>query len=414
MATKRRDKNRIVLKTGESYRESDKRYVYRWTDRIGGRHSVYAKTLDELREKEKEIAKDVSDGMLVTSHSVTVNDIYYLWRDTKRGIKDTTFQTYCYLYETVVSPVFGKKLVSNIKKTDMKRFYNSLADLKGLQANSIYGIHSVVHQVFDIAVDDGYIRVNPSDNALKELKKSKAFLTEKKTALTVEQERLLLQYLRSHPQYKHWYPIIAVMVGSGLRVGEVTGLRWDDIDLDEGIIDVNHTLVYYAHRLVRDGEKTGSYFAINSTKTVASKRQIPMLGYVREAFEMERQFQQETGVTCRVSVDGYSNFIFVNRFGGVQQQGTINRGIYRVTRDCNAEQVEKGLDILLPHFSCHTLRHTFATRMCENGVNLKVIQDVMGHTDISTTLNIYTDATKEMKSKAFEEFDTMRRQSDTK
>ena len=190
-----------------------------------------------------------------------------------------------------------------------------------------------------------------------------------------------------------------------MRVGEITGLRWQDIDLVERIVDVNHTLVYYAHRIVKPGEKQGCYFAINSTKTPASKRQIPMLEYVCQAFEMERQYQEEAGIKCVATVDGYSGFIFVNRFGNVQHQGTLNDALYRITRDCNAEQVERGSDLLLPHFSCHSLRHTFATRMCEKGVNLKVIQDVMGHTDISTTLNIYTDATKEMKTKAFEKFE---------
>ena len=130
-----------------------------------------------------------------------------------------------------------------------------------------------------------------------------------------------------------------------------------------------------------------------------------MLEYVCQAFEMERQYQGDAGIKCVATVDGYSGFIFVNRFGNVQHQGTLNDALYRITRDCNAEQVEQGSDLLLPHFSCHSLRHTFATRMCEKGVNLKVIQDVMGHTDISTTLNIYTDATKEMKTKAFEKFE---------
>ena len=407
MATKRKDKNRIVLKTGESYRESDNRYVYRWTDRIGSRHSVYAKTLDELREKEKEIAKDISDGIKIESRNTTLNDIYHLWQDTKRGLKNTTYQNYCYMYEMFVMPALGKQLIRGIKKTDVKRFYNSLADVKGLQANTIDSIHTVVHQLFTTAMDDGYLHTNPSDNALKELKKSREFLTEKRSALTADQEKLFLQYLMSHPRYMHWYPVFAVMVGTGMRVGEITGLRWHDVDLDGRMVDVNHTLVYYSHRIVKADEKKGCYFAINSTKTPASKRQIPMLGYVREAFEIERKYQQEAGIKCNVTVDGYSGFIFVNRFGNVQHQGTLNKALYRITRDCNVEQIEKGSDLLLPHFSCHSLRHTFATRMCEKGVNLKVIQDVMGHTDISTTLNIYTDATKELKMSAFEQFDSI-------
>ena len=93
----------------------------------------------------------------------------------------------------------------------------------------------------------------------------------------------------------------------------------------------------------------------------------------------------------------------MNRNGSVQHQGTLNKAIRRIIRDCNDEVLLKGEEnpVLLPHFSCHTLRHTFTTRMCEAGVNVKVIQDTLGHSDISTTLNIYADVTKELKMAEF-------------
>ena len=103
----------------------------------------------------------------------------------------------------------------------------------------------------------------------------------------------------------------------------------------------------------------------------------------------------------------YPDFIFINRFGQAQHQATLNKAIRRIIRDCNDEQFEKSEEpeVLLPHFSCHSLRHTFTTRMCEAGVNIKVIQDALGHTDISTTLNIYTDVTKELKTSEFKGLD---------
>ena len=105
------------------------------------------------------------------------------------------------------------------------------------------------------------------------------------------------------------------------------------------------------------------------------------------------------------TVDGYTNFVFVNRFGNVQHQGTLNKALRRIMRDCNQEILEKTDGkkevVLLPRFSCHTLRHTFTTRLCESGINIKVIQDVLGHADISTTMNIYADVTKDLKEKEF-------------
>ena len=398
--TKRKDKGRIVLKKGESQRPNGT-YDYRWTGRDGKRHVVYAKTLEELRAKEAEIEKDKHDGIKAEARYVTINDLFELWCQLKRGLKDNTFQNYKYMYNMFVRPNLGKARVSTVKKTDVKRFYNMLADERGLQASTIDSVHTVLHQVLDMAVDDAYLRVNPSNNVLKELKRSHAFKTEKRRGLTMPEQELLLDYLQRNHTYSHWYPIIAVMVGTGLRVGEVTGLRWCDIDLDEGIIDVNHTLVYYDHR--NSEGKKGCYFNINTPKTKAGVRQVPMLDFVKEAFIQERDYQRANDIQCLVTIDGYTDFIFVNRFGNTQHQGTLNKAIRRIIRDCNDEVLLKEEDdpVLLPHFSCHSLRHTFTTRMCEAGVNVKVIQDALGHADISTTLNIYADVTKELKKNEF-------------
>ena len=397
---KRKDKDRIVLRTGEGQRPNGT-YEYRWTDKTGKRRRVYAKTLEELREKEKEIERDKSDGIKAEARYVTVNELFDLWKQIKRGLKDNTFQNYQYMYNTFVRPEFGKKRISTLKKSDVKRFYNYLADERGLQASTIDSIHTVLHQVLDMAVDDSYIRNNPSNNVLKELKQSHVFKTEKRKALTRPQQDLLLDFLQRNHTYNHWYPIFAVMLGTGLRVGEATGLRWCDIDLDKGMVDVNHTLVYYCHR--HEVEKNGCYFNVNTPKTETSTRQVPMMEFVKEAFLKEKEYQETLGVECKATVDGYTDFIFVNRFGNVQHQGTLNKAIRRIIRDCNDEVLMKGEDdpVLLPYFSCHTLRHTFTTRMCEAGVNVKVIQDTLGHADIATTLNIYADVTKELKQTEF-------------
>ena len=316
------------------------------------------------------------------------------------------FENYKYMYETFVRQQIGSKTVSSLKKSDIKRFYNYLADERHLKPATIDNIHTVLHQILDMAVDDDYLRNNPSNNVLKELKQSHCFQTEKRRALTRPEQELLLSYLKNTPSASLWYPIFAVLIGTGLRVGEATGLRWCDIDLEEGIIDVNHTLVYYDHRT--EGSKRGCYFNINTTKTPAGKRQVPMLDFVKEAFLMEKERQELLDIHCEAVVDGYTDFIFLNRFGQPQHQATLNKAIRRIIRDCNDEQLlkDENAKILLPHFSCHSLRHTFTTRMCEAGVNVKVIQDTLGHKDISTTLNIYTDVTKELRRSEFEGLDS--------
>lgn len=308
------------------------------------------------------------------------------------------------MYELFVKPSFGKNRLVQVKKSDVRKFYNSLADGKVLKIATIDNVHNVLHQVFQVAVDDGMIRQNPTDNMLKELKLSHGFEREKKEALTVAQQKLFFDYMLSHPKDTHWYPVFYVMANTGMRVGEITGLRWSDIDLKKGIIRVNHTLVYYNHR-----DEKGCYFSINTPKTKAGEREIPMTEGVKQAFLMEREFQSQAEISSKSRVDGYDDFIFVNRYGDVQNQGNLNKALRRMMRDCNDEILEKyGADsdpVLLPQFSCHILRHTFATRLCESGANLKFIQSILGHADVSTTMNIYVDVTDALKKKEITAFD---------
>ena len=270
------------------------------------------------------------------------------------------------MYEQFVADNIGMLPVTRLKRSDIKGFYNMLADTRGLKISTIDNIHTVLHQVLQLAVEDNYIRQNISDNLLKELKSSHHYEDAHRRALTIPEQELFLDFLSDESsQYYHWFPIFTVMVGTGMRVGEVTGLRWEDIDLNAGMIDVNHTLAYYKHR-----DENGCYFSIQSPKTRAGKRQIPMTEDVKNAFLLEKEMQELGGIHNNVTVDGYQNFIFINRFGGVQHQGSLNKALRRIIRDCNDKQLlkEKKNPLLLPNFSCHSLRHTFTTRLVEAGV----------------------------------------------
>lgn len=395
MAVERRkdDKGR-VLKDGEHQRTNGT-YEYKWRDKRGKRHSIYAKSLDELRDKEIDVLRDALDGIRADKNYLTINDLYYRWAQLKKGLKHNTFQNYKYMYTQFVKPDFGEMHIVDLKRSDVRAFYNHLADTQHIKANTIDNIHTVLHQVLALAIEDDYLRYNPSDNALKELKRAHNNDSEKRRALTVPEQELFEQYLSKKGQYNRWYPIFVVMMWTGMRIGEIVGLRWCDIDLEEETISVNHTLVYF--------DKGGSErcgFAVNTPKTKAGERIIPMLPKVKEAFIMEKEYQKECEITCEATVDGYTDFIFINRFGGVQHQGTLNKALRRIIRDCNYEVLDNAKDkevVTLPRFSNHSLRHTFTTRMCEAGVNIKAMQDILGHADAETTLQIYTDATKEFK-----------------
>jgi integrase len=404
MAERRKDNRGRVLKENESQRK-DGSYDFRWHTSDGKRHSVYAPTLEELREKEQAILKDKSDGIRTDAQNVTVNDVYDLWVQLKKGLKENTFQNYIYMYEQFVRDDLGQHKIVTLKRSDIRRYYNRLIDERCLKIATVDNLHTVLHQVLDMAVEDGYLRNNISDNALKELKQSRNLFTEKRKALTIQEQDIFLNFLKNSNMYQHWYPIFALMIGTGLRVGEATGLTWKDVDFESNTISINHTLVYFNH------SKGGCYFGVNTPKTRAGERTVPMIESVSDALLQEKTYQEECEITCNVGIDGFTDFIFINRFGNVQHQGTLNKALRRIIRDCNQEILDKEKKgnqmILLPRFSCHTLRHTFTTRLCESGINIKVIQTVLGHADISTTLDIYADVTRDLKKAemlTFEDF----------
>ena len=385
----RYDSKRRRLRMGE-YERANGRYEYRYKV-YGKQFSIYARSLEELRRREQELnSKERSVNEKLSHPRTTLNQIYELWKELKKGVRVNTYRNYCYNYERYVRDSLGEMYLQQIRKSDIKRFYNHLADGCRLKAGTIDAVQTILHQVLQIAADDGLIDHNPSDNATKELKRAHNLHHKKREALSVDEQALLLRFLQENTENQKWYPITAVLLGTGMRVGEATGLRWCDINFEEGMIDVNHTLVYYSK---------GNYeskYAINDTKTPASMRLIPMTETVRKAFLMEKEMQKQLGVICDITVDGYTDFVFLNRFGTLQHQGTLNKAYRRIIRDCNDTEFLKSENpaVLLPKFSCHNLRHTFATRLCESGMNIKLIQDILGHSDISTTMDIYTHVTQ--------------------
>lgn len=147
-------------------------------------------------------------------------------------------------------------------------------------------------------------------------------------------------------------------------------------------------------------------FRVSEPKTEAGNRVIPMMEPVYEVLKSEYERQQEEGF-CITEIDGMTNFIFTNRFGNPHNPQAVNRAIKRIVDTHNAEEEveakkQKREPIIIPRFSCHIFRHTFASRFCENETNVKVIQEVMGHADISTTMNIYAEANPEVTRDALE------------
>ncbi len=394
MAT-RKDSRGYALKKGESQRK-DGRYVFRYTTIRGEHRAVYAKDLAELRKKEVKIRRSIEDGLDPDrAERITLNELFDEYISQKYDLKQSTRTNYKYMYNHYVRESFGKMRISKIKYTDVKKFYYSLILEKGFKPNSMEIVNTLLHPAFTMAVRDGLLRLNPTDGVMTEIKKSHSWEKKKRHALTIPEQRAFTNYIANSAEYRGWYPLFTVMLGTGCRIGEVLGLRWQDIDFKNRTININHNLVYRAQD---DGTCINR---VNSPKTSAGIRIIPMLDEVFDAFLEEYQYQKVIGFSTD-EIDGYSGFVFCTGEGKVYLPGMINRTIHSICADYNKEEAAKAEEenrdpILLPHFSCHHLRHTFCTRFCENETNLKVIQEIMGHADISTTMDVYAEATQEKK-----------------
>lgn len=402
---KRYDKNHKVLNKGE-YQRKDGRYNYRWTDSFGKRHAIYAKDLESLRYKEDKLNIQKLEGIKTPPSGLTVEGLYETWITLKRGIRTSTRSGYIQTFDSLIRPAIGKKLVITIKRSDIRAFYIWLIEERGIKVSTVENAHTVLHQVFQYAVDDDILRKNPCERVLREIKLSYNDLKRaKKEALTLKQEINFLKYLHDTERYQRWYPTFFIMANTGMRVGELTGLRWKDIDLEAETINVNHTLVYYDHK-----DEKGCYFSVHTPKTDNGNRLIVMTQAVKEAFLKEKEYQELTGIISRDVIDGYKGFIFINSSGHVQHQDTLNAAIHRIVNSYNLkilDEDEENTGDLIPHFSCHILRHTFATRMIESGAALKYVQYTMGHSEIQTTMDFYVSVSEEFQrseSKTYENY----------
>ncbi len=399
MAEKRKDNKGRNLRTGE-YQRTDGIYQFKYTDSTGKKRVIYSKDLAELRIKEEAVKQDLKDGIKTRAEvTLTVNDMFQKYIATKTELKPSTLTNYKYMFRNYVQDSFGLKKLADVRYSDVKSFYNSLIKEKNFKPNSMEIINTILHPVFTLAVRDGYIRTNPTDGVMREIKQSHNWEKPKRHALTVEQQTAFISYVANSETYNHWLPLFTTFLGTGCRVGELIGLRWEDCDFDNDVISINHNLIY------RQTENGNCEMSITTPKTSAGCRTIPMLPEVKKAILTERKNQMLNGFST-TEIDGYKGFIFVNRYGYVHNPMTINRAIVRIYKAYNLEEMEnakkeKREPVLIPHFSVHNLRHTFCTRFCENETNIKVIQEIMGHSDISTTMNIYAEATESKKQESF-------------
>ena len=390
----RKDSKGRVLKTGESERE-DGRYMYRFTN-CGKRIAIYADTLPELRKQERQIQSDLYDGIKVKqkSEQVTLNELFEIVMKTKKTSL-TTKNNQVAMWNYHIRDKLGKQKVTDVKPSTIKLFYAEL-DKKGYSRSVIKLLHILLKQCFDLAFDDDLIRKNPTVRCLGDNGKP----PRERNALSVKQQNDLLQFVADSKVYYKHLPMIQVMLMTACRCGELIGLTWHDIDFKKNTIKIDHQLVY---------AKVGKTyeFHIAPPKTSAGIRTLPLTPDLKEAFEKQKLLNFVNHIPRTFQIEDHKDFIFLSKSGNPLLPSAVNNILYRLVRSYNKQERERAEEEerdpeYMPNISAHLLRHTACTRFAESGMDIKVLQYVMGHAHADITMNLYTHLTeREMIERAF-------------
>ena len=306
MAKSRKDNKGRALRKGETQRKNGS-YEFKYNTPEGKRQSIYSKDLLKLREREEKIIKDALDGLNVyVAGYATVNYVFDRYLLTKSELRETTMSNYRYMYDRFIRQGFGKRKIAEIKYSDVLIFYQHMLIEKELQINTLETIHTLLNPTFTMAVRDDVIRKNPCSGVMAEVKKKAGKNPGVRHALTIDQQVAFVEFLKNSVVFYHWTSLFIFLLGTGCRIGETIGIRWEDLDFENRLIHINHSVTYYSREYK---EHRACSFAVSETKTDAGVRSLPMVDAVYEVLQEELQIQQENGFNQTV-LDGMTGFVF--------------------------------------------------------------------------------------------------------
>lgn len=374
MSEKRKDKKGRVLRTGESQRK-DLTYQYRYQDVTGKRCTVYAPTLEELRTKEKMICHALEAGTNYGAGNITVMELLERYISLKQGVRNSTQVGYGFVMSLVKKEEFGKRKIRDIKTSDAKLWMMKLQK-DGRGYSTITSVRGVIKPAFQMAYEEDVIQKNPFNFKLTDVVKNDS---QKRIALTQEQTDRFMGFVREDKHFSCYYDEFVVLLETGMRVSELCGLTRSQLDFDRRRIWVDHQLVR---------KPDGTYY-VERTKTESGRRFIPMTDQSYNA--LKNIIAKRKKPTKEWMIDGYSGFLLLDKNGNPKVAMHIEHHFQWALKKYHKLHPEKPLPKITPH----VFRHTFCTQMAHAGMDLKSLQYLMGHSDASVTLNVYTHATYE-------------------
>ena len=394
MSEVRRDNKGRKLFSRESQRK-DGKYEYKYQDAWGKRKTVYSWKLTptdrvpvgkrddiSLREKIKQIQKDLNNYITPYGGNFTVLELVEKYISQKTGVRHNTRSNYNFVVNVIKKETFGQKRIDKIKVSDAKEWLIKMQQMDGRGYSSIHTIRGVVRPAFQMAVDDDLLVKNPFEFQLNTVVVNDSVTRE---AITRQQERDFLEFVKNDKHFCKYYDGIYILFKTGLRISEFVGLTKKNLDFENNRIIVDHQL-----QRTRDMK-----YIIEDTKTESGERMVPMTPEVKEAFQ--RILASRKNPKVEPMVDGYSGFLYLDKNGRPMVALHWEKYFQHIR-----EKYNKIYRVQMPKVTPHVCRHTFCSNMAKSGMNPKTLQYIMGHSDISVTLNTYThlnydDAEEEMQ-----------------
>lgn len=359
----------------------DGRYQARFTKTNGKRSEKNFVKISEAREwlaREKYLDNNLNEC------NMTVDEWYHYWIENfKEGIvKDNTTKNYRSRYEKNIKKSLGEMKLTDVKQIHCQKILNNMFNSAKYSYGTMELVAITMHAIFKGAVENEYISRNPADN-LKVKRRDND--KEERRVLTREEQKIFKEYAKSTIYYNAY----CLVLETGLRSGEIGGLRWEDIDFDNKFLYVNRTML-------QNAKKGGFYYG--TPKSKLSKRKIPLTNEAINILSNQKIVQNKLKFDNPNWATEWNGLVFTTINGNPVGSSTFTTMMSRIVARINKDRVVSSIDGKYEEFEhcyMHSLRHTFATRCIEKGIQPKTLQKILGHSTIQVTMDLYVHVTDE-------------------
>lgn len=342
----------------------DGRYQGRYTDRFGKRKYVYDADLSELKKRLRKVMAENDCCMNICDDTMTLNEWFEECLSTyKENCVNTSIQTYRANYQRIADTL-GDIPLSKLNMPTIQRAINKIESPQS-QEDTL----KLLKDILKKAVSVELLNKNPSQEVVTKKKRQKKEVY----ALSKEEAYLFLEEMKHAVSY----PICVVALGTGMRIGEILGLTWDCIDWKKKQIHVKQTMVMV-------WGKKNTPFEMHYPKTSSGDRYIPMLPAVESILREQHKNRLEMNLSGKKPLKGFENLVFFTSENHPVAISSVNRAMSKAKKKLKEKQPDKFKEL-----HSHTMRHTFATRALEQGMQMKTLQKILGHSTLAMTMDKY-------------------------